>query len=494
MKCPKCNYVSHDYLDACRKCGIDLMLFKQDIGLLVLQPGMLDLSLVLGGAGADDLFESVEEGVTMHASNDDDFDISLDDYTEHAGMRRAPAGAPRSGRPETEPEVAGMDHLTLELDASDLPPEMTARLRAAEAIADEPPVTPTQPPGEPGATTLPGHVTLEIEPEDISSDLATAMLQHNVPSDPSPPQDMPALLATQDIPPLPLDVSHVDWAHRLPAEAPEAQVLDEVETGNIDEAISVADFSGALASLPLQDVVLAEDTPIASAEAAPEVVDPTLPTIKVLDATAALAQTDAVESSAPAETEKATDLVRDNVVLSVDDGAVPTLDETSLTCADEAMPHPPSVGAWASAAAETPPEGLLTSSDMFALENLEDPVPMEHLTLELVPPALPEDAPYTPLPDAPEIPEPFTNAGTEPDEAVSGADLADIPLPDHLTLELDRSGMAPESSSLLPDHLQLDNPPGDIQPKMPPHDDQADDEHELLLDLDSFELDDDEPA
>ena len=101
MKCPKCKYVSHDYLDACRKCGVDLVTFKQEIGLLVLQPGVLDLSLVLGGAGADSLFESVEEGVTLHASDDDDFDISLDDYAEHPGMRRAPAGAPRSGRPET---------------------------------------------------------------------------------------------------------------------------------------------------------------------------------------------------------------------------------------------------------------------------------------------------------------------------------------------------------------------------------------------------------
>src|ERR671933_599006 len=117
MKCPKCNYVSHDYLDACRKCGIDLVTFKQEIGLLVLQPGVLDLSLVLGGAEADDLFENAGEEVTLHAG-DDDFDISLDDYAEHTGVRRAPAGAPRSGRPPSETDRAGMDHLTLELDAS----------------------------------------------------------------------------------------------------------------------------------------------------------------------------------------------------------------------------------------------------------------------------------------------------------------------------------------------------------------------------------------
>ena len=93
MKCPKCNYVSHDYLDVCRKCGRDLAAFKQEIGLLVLQPGGLDLGLVLGGAGADDFFESVEEEVSMHVSDDDDFDISLDDYADHPGARRSPAAS-----------------------------------------------------------------------------------------------------------------------------------------------------------------------------------------------------------------------------------------------------------------------------------------------------------------------------------------------------------------------------------------------------------------
>src|SRR5215813_5800998 len=142
MKCPKCKYVSHDYLDACRKCGVDLVTFKQEIGLFVIQPGVLDLSLVLGGAGADDLFENVGGEASLHAS-DDDFDISLDDYAEHPGVRRAPAGAPRPGRPESETDLAGMDHLTLELDASDMPAEMTTRLREARVLPDEPPPVPT---------------------------------------------------------------------------------------------------------------------------------------------------------------------------------------------------------------------------------------------------------------------------------------------------------------------------------------------------------------
>ena len=562
MKCPKCNYVSHDYLDDCRKCGIDLVTFKQDIGLLVLQPGVLDLSLVLGGAGADSLFESVEEGVTLHASDDDDFDISLDDYAEHPGTRRAPAGAPRSGRPETETDLAGMDHLTLELDASDLPPEMTARLRAAQVISGEPPTTPTPPPAEPGAITLPGHLTLEIEPESISSELPPAILQNLVPSEPPPPQNAAESLETQDVPSRQLDVSHVDLAHRIPTDIPETKSIDEVEAESVDEAVTVADFSGTLASLPLQDVVLAEDTPMASVEPAPEVVEPTLPTIELLDATTALGQTDAARASAPEETEEAMGLSHDSAALSVDDsvlsiasdeasgseladviepaittfddphqeamGLLPSLefdlstfaeaeatlsdlagstrDEAPFTFADEVGTHPPSVSEWTPTAAETPPEGLLTSSDMFALENLEDPIPPEHLTLELEPPVLPadlassrlEDASQTPFPADPEIPELFTSAGTEPGlpvaEAVSFEDLDDIALPGHLTLELDSSEMASEVSSISLDNPKLENLPGDIQSKIPPRDDQADDEPELLLDLDGLELDDDTPA
>ena len=45
MKCPSCNYVSHDYLDACRSCGGDLSAFKAQIGLRARPPGIvLDLS------------------------------------------------------------------------------------------------------------------------------------------------------------------------------------------------------------------------------------------------------------------------------------------------------------------------------------------------------------------------------------------------------------------------------------------------------------------
>jgi hypothetical protein len=303
-------------------------------------------------------------------------------------------------------------------------------------------------------------------------------------------------------------------AHRTPVDTPEAKSIDEAEAESVDAAASMADFSGTLASLPLQDVVLAEESPIASAKPAPEVVDPTLPTIELLDAITAFAQTDA-SPSASEETEEAMGLLPSlefdlstlaEAEATLSDLAVPTLDEASFTFVDEPLPRPPLVSEWTPTAAQTPPEGLLTSSDMFALENLEDSITPEYLTLELEPPVLPadlassrlENAPHTPLPAAPEIPELLTSAGTEPGvpvvEAVSFEDLDDIALPDHLTLELDGSDMALDVSSIILDNLHLENPPGDIQSKMPPRDDQADDEQELLLDLDSLELDDDEPA
>ena len=50
MKCPGCNYVSHDYLDTCRSCGNDLSAFKTEIGLRVQPPGgVLDLSEAAAG-------------------------------------------------------------------------------------------------------------------------------------------------------------------------------------------------------------------------------------------------------------------------------------------------------------------------------------------------------------------------------------------------------------------------------------------------------------
>ncbi len=49
MRCPKCGYNSFDHLDSCKKCGKDLVEFKQNFGIKsVLFPGQM------GSGGADD--------------------------------------------------------------------------------------------------------------------------------------------------------------------------------------------------------------------------------------------------------------------------------------------------------------------------------------------------------------------------------------------------------------------------------------------------------
>jgi hypothetical protein len=92
MKCPKCSYVSHDYLDACRKCSTDLMAFKQKFNLVMMQPGDLDLSAAIsenGGGLSDSGGFSVEAGFfdtqtmtkELQLSEDatEEFDIQLED-------------------------------------------------------------------------------------------------------------------------------------------------------------------------------------------------------------------------------------------------------------------------------------------------------------------------------------------------------------------------------------------------------------------------------
>jgi hypothetical protein len=384
-----------------------------------------------------------------------------------------------------------------------------------------------------------------MEPDSLTSEIQAAIPHNMVSQEPSLPQAASEPRATPDVSSLQFDVSHVDLACLTPADTPEAVRPDKPGAESDAEAINMADSSGNLVSLPLQDVVLAEDTSLASVEDAFEAGEPTLPTIDLRDVTTASAQTDAARPSAPEETVEATGMddkrVEDSV-LSVEanklsanaradvvelqssldfdpatlseaeatllDLAIPTLDEAPFTSADAFLPYPPSDIEELPTTAETPPESLLTSSDMFALENLEDPMPPEHLTLELEPPVLPKDlasnllteteAAPTLLPDPPDIPETLTDAGPEPDlpvvEALTFEDVDDIALPTHLTLELDGSEMASEVSSIVLDNLQLDNPPNATQSPLSPRDDQADEEEELFLDLDDLELDDDERA
>jgi hypothetical protein len=98
MKCPKCGYVSHDYLDACCRCSIDLVGFKNEIGLMVLEPGYLDLGILVNGNGMsangnggeyDDSSDYLGTSMMVETEEiggreEEDVDIRLDDDVVNA--------------------------------------------------------------------------------------------------------------------------------------------------------------------------------------------------------------------------------------------------------------------------------------------------------------------------------------------------------------------------------------------------------------------------
>jgi len=330
MKCPKCSYVSHDYLDACRKCGVDLVSFKQGMGLLVLQPGVLDLSFVLGEAGTDDLFESVEEEVIHHDGHDGDFDINLDDHPEHPEARSVSGRIPRPAGLETAEERPALDHLTLQLDVSGLSAELAASLPGG--LADTPPRPPAAPPAVPGGSSPLDHITLDIEPDSGGIALPSGAF---------------AELTTMP-----------------PGPEPTATPVARPETPE-----NVA-----------EDVVLAEDIPVAPAleEQAPELVDLALPTIELLDVEA-VADRGAAEMRPEApEGPEGVDLA----TMTLDSFAVPTLDDATVMVTDENVPPTQPAHELTAAAGETSLEDALTPADMLILADVEGATLPGQLTLD----------------------------------------------------------------------------------------------------------------
>ena len=178
MKCPKCNYVSHDYLDECRKCHVDLLTFKQHMGLVVLQSAGPDLRLVLMDE-SDDLFgdRMFTEAEIALPEGEDDFDISLDEYASNPLLKQQlSALMPQGNRPTS-------DHLTLELDTSLAKDLMAEAPQEAVDPSNRIPAEPAPPAliagiDVPRQPSSPGHLPLELDPQDF---LRHATAQGQVP-------------------------------------------------------------------------------------------------------------------------------------------------------------------------------------------------------------------------------------------------------------------------------------------------------------------------
>jgi hypothetical protein len=263
----------------------------------------------------------------------------------------------------------------------------------------------------------------------------------------------------------------------------------------------------------MQDVVLDEEPPAGPAAAEPAEIDPTIPTIELLDADVAVVPSLAEPGPVPLDPDADLSMSMPSFALSVDDTlvvgpdnepsgrgrdaglaptdvglpdlAVPTLDDTALTFTDEDVPGAP------------------PGAEPFALPDFEATEAPGHLTLEMKTPDLPdhlvsslfeEHEPALPL-DASAPPGAPGGAGPEKDftssDAIALGNLDDFALPGHLTLELDALEVLPDVPSVPRDDRQRGTSPGDAPPRTSPPQQQADDEEELILDLDDLDLDDD---
>ncbi len=87
MKCPKCGYVSFEYLDMCKKCQHDLTMFKEERGIFAIKPGFIDLAILLDRQEGEEFLEESaqatdvltgaqeeEESVPTHSLLDEDLE------------------------------------------------------------------------------------------------------------------------------------------------------------------------------------------------------------------------------------------------------------------------------------------------------------------------------------------------------------------------------------------------------------------------------------
>ncbi|GLI34486.1 hypothetical protein [Desulforhabdus amnigena] len=110
MKCNKCGFVSFDYLSECKKCGIDLTVVRDGLGLLPVRPAV---PFLLGPL--------------------------LKEYDEFLGEKNEPAdiedAKPLSAFSESENEEIQFD---ADMDFTEIAPEEVLQPVASEPVANDP--------------------------------------------------------------------------------------------------------------------------------------------------------------------------------------------------------------------------------------------------------------------------------------------------------------------------------------------------------------------
>ena len=169
MKCPKCSFVSHEYLDACRKCSVDLVNFKAQMHLVAIRPGVLDLSLALEASHSsvaqapfvrahDDFLGS--QMLVESEEGDDTFDISLDDDFGMTPTQIEELRAIRPGGDDEATEILPAAMAELGLQDFQRPVEPHAAERT-------PPGGTTPATGDPLGPPKTGYATVMIDLNDM---------------------------------------------------------------------------------------------------------------------------------------------------------------------------------------------------------------------------------------------------------------------------------------------------------------------------------------
>lgn len=155
MKCPKCGYVSFEYLDQCRKCGKSVEAFKSEHGLYGYPPKDLMLVQYL-----EDKASAEEESSMAGTVELGDEDENLEDIVSNLGSASGEAG--------TDEEDAG---LSLDLGESEEAPEkIAAELSATTAPVEEEKESGIELTLDDAGAEEPAPVELKAEPEKPASE------------------------------------------------------------------------------------------------------------------------------------------------------------------------------------------------------------------------------------------------------------------------------------------------------------------------------------
>lgn len=231
MKCPKCGYASFNYLDACKKCGTDLVSFKHDKHLDLPAPGHLNIVLGPGGLNGARLHLDQEDAESLLTA-----DEVLEDEAEAAppaevaeeeretGARppRAPAGRGAAVEeeidlplPPTPEPLQAAEEAELEealrmpafaaeeeplLEPLELPPSRDRRDDGSGRSVTDEPEPPREPLGRAEGALAEEDVLEEDALEEIEFEPAAAVDEISITQTPEPPpmQSDPRLVEELD--------------------------------------------------------------------------------------------------------------------------------------------------------------------------------------------------------------------------------------------------------------------------------------------------------